>query len=151
MKHPKEIKFSNVETWFIDTEIKRLLEKSVIVPSCHETGEFVSTIFVRPKPVGAHRLMLNLKRFNEHVAYHQFKMESLKSALQIMKPGCYMASVDLKDTCYLVHVDIKYQKFLKFYRRGKLYQYTCLPNGLACAPSLFYPPLTGALICWIYR
>ena len=97
MKHPKEIKFSNVETGFIDTEIKRLLEKGVIVPSCHETGEFVSTIFVRPKPNGSHRLILNLKRFNEHVAYHHLKMESLKSALQMMKPGCYMASVDLKD------------------------------------------------------
>ena len=53
---------------FIDTEIKRLVEKGVIVPSCHETGEFVSTIFVRPKPDGSHRLILNLKRFNEHVS-----------------------------------------------------------------------------------
>ena len=73
MKHPKEIIFSNVETGFIDTEIKRLLEKGVIVPSCHETGEFVSAIFVRPKPDGSHRLILNLKRLNEHVAYHHFK------------------------------------------------------------------------------
>ena len=45
MKHPKEIKFSNVETRFIDTEIKRLLEKGAIVPSCHETGEFVSILY----------------------------------------------------------------------------------------------------------
>ena len=82
-------------------------------------------------------MILNLKRFNEHVAYHHFKMESLKSALKMMKPGCYMASVDLKDAYYSVHVDIKYQKFLKFYRRGKLYQYTCLPNGLACATRVF--------------
>ena len=48
-----------------------------------------------------------------------------------------MASVDLKDAYYSVHVDIKYQKFLKFYWRGQLYQYTCLPNGLACAPRVF--------------
>ena len=33
---------------------------------------------MRPKPDGSHRLILNLKRFNEHVAYHHFKMESLK-------------------------------------------------------------------------
>ena len=124
MKHSKEIKFSNVETGFIDTEIKRLLEKGVIVPSCHETGEFLSTIFVRPKPDGSHRLILNLKRFNEHVAHPHFKI-------------CYMALVDLKNAYYSVHVDTKHQKFLKFYWRGKLYQYTCLPNGLACAPRVF--------------
>ena len=92
---------------------------------------------MRPKPDGSHRLILNLKRFNEHVAYHHFKMESLKSALQMMKPGCCMASVDLKDAYYSVHVDINYQKFLKFSWGGKLYQYTCLPNGLACAPRVF--------------
>ena len=51
-----------------------------------------------------------------------------------------MASVDLKDAYYSVHVDIKYQKFLKFYWRCKLY--TCLPNGLACAPSVFTKLLT---------
>ena len=64
-------------------------------------------------------------------------MELHKSAVQMVKPGCYMASVDLKDAYYSVHVDTKYQKYLKFHWRGKLYQYTCLPNGLACAPRLF--------------
>ena len=132
MKHPKEIRY---------TEIKRLLEMGVIVPSCHETGEFVLTIFVRPKPDGSHRLILNLKRFNEHVAYHHFKMESLKSALQMMKPGCFMASVDLKDAYYSVDADIKYQELLKFYWRGKLYQYKCLPNGLASAPRVLFTKL----------
>ena len=72
MKHPKEIKFSNVKTGFTGTEIKRLLEKGVIVPSCHETGEFVTAIFVRPKPDGSHRLILNLKRFIEHEALSRF-------------------------------------------------------------------------------
>lgn len=90
VKHPKEIKFSNAELGFIDTEIQRLLEKGVIVPSCHETKKFVSAIYVRQKPDGSHQLILNLKRSNEHVAYHHFKMESLKSALQMIKPGCYM-------------------------------------------------------------
>ena len=102
MKQPKEIKFSNVETGFIDTEIKTLLEKRVVVPSCHESGEFVSTIFVRPKPDGPHRLILTLKRFNEHVVYHHFKMESLKSALQMMKPGCYNYGFSGPKRCILL-------------------------------------------------
>ena len=88
---------------------------------------------------------LNLKRFNEHVADHHFKMESLKSVLQIMKPGCFKASVGLKDAYYSVHVDIKYHIFLKFYWRGKLYHYICLPNGLACAPRVFTKPVYSTL------
>ena len=125
IRHPKETKFPNVEEQFIDPEINRLLERGVIVPSCHEPGEYTSTIFLRPKPDGSQRLLLNL-RFNEHVAYHQFRMESVKSAKQMMKPGCYMPLVHLKDTYYSVHVEQEYQKYLKLYRKGKLYQYTCL-------------------------
>lgn len=129
IRHPKEIKFSNVEAQFIDPEINRLLERGVIVPSCHEPGEFTSTIFLRPKPDGSQRLLLNL-RFNEHVAHHQFRMESVKSAKQMMKPGCYMPLVHLKDTYYSVHVEKEYQKYLKFYRKSKLHQYTCLGIAL---------------------
>ena len=48
-----------------------------------------------------------------------------------------MASVDLKDAYYSVPIHRSHQKFLKFARRGKVYQFTCLPNGLSCAPRCF--------------
>ena len=55
-----------------------------------------------------------------------------------MKPGCYMASVDLKDANYSVHVSKKHQKYLKFSWNGKLYiKFTCFPNGLDLAPRKF--------------
>ena len=64
-------------------------------------------------------------------------MESLTSAILFMTPGCYMASVDLQDASYSVPINEKYQKYLKFSRQGELFQFTCLPNGLASAPRLF--------------
>ena len=48
-----------------------------------------------------------------------------------------MASLDLRDAYYSVPIHEQYQKFLKFVWRKKLYQFTCLPNGLACAPRVF--------------
>ena len=47
-----------------------------------------------------------------------------------------MAS-DLKDAYYSVPIHKVHQKYLKFEWQGQLYQFTCLPNGLACAPRLF--------------
>ena len=47
-----------------------------------------------------------------------------------------MASLDLRDACYSVRIDEDYQKFLRFSWRGHLFQFTCLPNGLSCAPRL---------------
>ena len=54
-----------------------------------------------------------------------------------MKQNSYMASVDLRDAYYSVLIDEDYQKFLRFSWRGRLFQFTCLPNGLSCTPRLF--------------
>ena len=48
-----------------------------------------------------------------------------------------MASVDLKDAYYSVPVAKEDRKYLKFEWQGCYYEYTCLPDGLACAPRLF--------------
>lgn len=137
IKEPKPLKTSDKEREFIQAEINRLLAKGVLVPCHHEKGEFQSSIFVTPKKDGSFRLILNLKKFNKHVAYHHFKMESLQSVIQLMKKDCYMASVDLQDAYYSVKIDDEYQKYLKFSWENQLYKFTCLPNGLACAPRLF--------------
>ena len=45
-------------------------------------------------------MILNLKQLNEFVSYYHFKMDTIQTALKLMRPGCFMASVDLKDAYY---------------------------------------------------
>lgn len=56
-----------------------------------------------------------------------------------------MAFIDLKDAYYSVRVAKTDRKYLRFLWNDKLYQYTCMPNGLSCAPrkftKLLKPPL----------
>ena len=129
--------FNAKERTIVHSEIDKLITKGVIVPSSPEIGDFISTIFLRPKKDGTHRTILNLKQFNEFVEYHHFKMDTLETAINMIKPGCYMASVDPKDTYHTVPIDPGHQKFSKFWFDGKYFQYTCLPNGLASAPRVF--------------
>ena len=58
-----------------------------------------------------------------------------------------MASLDWKDAYYSVKIHHKYRKYLRFYWRGKLYQFTCVPNGLKSAPRMF-TKLTKVLIAF---
>ena len=95
MQTPRAVKLSSKESDIATTEIKKLLTKGVIREATHVPGEFISTIFTRPKKDGSHRLILNLKKLNEHIVYHHFKMDSLHSATQLMKPNCWMAVLDL--------------------------------------------------------
>ena len=39
-------------------------------------------------------MILNLKSLNQSVESRHFKMDALKDAIRLMKPGCY-ASIDL--------------------------------------------------------
>ena len=59
-----------------------------------------------------------------------------KTPLKLIRPGCYIASIDLKDAYYSVPVADEDRKFLKFQWGDRHFQFTCLPNGLACARRL---------------
>ena len=134
----KIIQFNDAESAIIDSEIVKLLNKGVIVESTHSQGEFVSSIFLRLKKNGVdYRMILNLKELNKSIVYRHFKMDSLKTVTDLMTQGCFMASVDIKDAYYTVSIAAEHQKYLKFRWRDKLYQYTCLPNGLASASRIF--------------
>ena len=129
--------FNGQQHKIVQNEIQSLLLKGVLRESHSEPGEFVSTIFLRPKNDGSFRKILNLKQFNESVEYHHFKMDTLDTVTRMMKPGCFMASIDLKDAYYTVPIHSDHQKYLKFMFNGTLYQYTCLPNRLSSAPRIF--------------
>ena len=131
----------------IDTEISKMLSKGVLEPATHCTGEILSSIFTRPKKDGSYRIILNLKQFNKCIPYQHFKMDTLKTVLNLIDKDCFLASLDLKDAYYSVPVARDDRKYLRFLWRGRLYQFTCLPNGLSCCPRKFTkimkPPMTA--------
>ena len=82
----------------------KLIAKRVIVPCEPEETHsgYVCSIFVRPKSDNTFRVILNLSELNTHIVYVKFKMETLHSVIQMMTPGCYMSSCDIKDAYYSV-------------------------------------------------
>ena len=113
------------------------LKKGFLSKPAPTYGQYISTIFLRKKKNGSYRLILNLRGLNAYIEYQHFKMEILTCAIQLMKKNCYMASIDLTDACYTVPVELEHRKYLRFFWRNRLFQYTCLPNGLASAPRYF--------------
>ena len=118
-------------------ELEKLIWAGVIERSSHEEGEYISPVFSKPKKNGSVRIILNLKQLNENVEYHHYKMDNRQMAGRLMTRNCYMASIDIKQAYYMVPIAREHRKFLKFWWRGTLFQFTVLPNGLACAPRLF--------------
>ena len=91
----KPINFHTKEQHIISELLKKFEDKGIIVESEHEPGEILSNIFIRPKQDGKYRLILNLSRLNEHVDKITFKMETLRSALQMIQKGWFFFSEKL--------------------------------------------------------
>ena len=83
----------------------------------HCPGEYVSIIFTRDKKNGDIRIILNVKELNNHIKYMHFKMNSFD---ELVTPGCYMSSIDLKDAYFTVLIPPKDRKYLCFFWQGKV-------------------------------
>lgn len=52
-------------------------------------------------------------------------MDTLKSAIHLMKQDCLFASIDLKDAFYSIPVAHEDRKYLRFFCNEKFFQFTC--------------------------
>ena len=132
-----EYKRSQNETHVIDEEVYKLLSKRVISATNVNAGDYFSSLFTRLKKDGSYRTILNLKFLNEECETHHFKMESLKHAIHMIRPGAYLASIDIKDAFYSVPIHPSHKKYLKFMWKGQPYQFEAMPNGYLDAIRIF--------------
>lgn len=100
-------------------------------------GQFISSVFLRPKPNGKMRLILNLKHLNKSVHTKHFKLEDFRTAIKLTTRDCYMGKLDLKDAYFLIKIHRESRKYLRFFWEGILYEFNVLPFGLSTAPYIF--------------
>lgn len=134
---PVESKWSLQESSAISDLLNDLLKKGAICQVNPCKKQFISKIFLIPKPDGSFRLILNLKKLNEFIVTDHFKLEDEKIVKRLLTPNCFMVSIDLQDAYYVVPIKNSDRKFLRFSFQGKLFEFTCLPFGLSTAPYTF--------------
>ena len=66
-----------------------------------------------------------------------FQWEGIQTMKSLLSAEDWLMKIDLKDAYFSIPIDAHYRKFLCFQVEGKLYQFNCLPFGLASAPWVF--------------
>jgi len=122
----------------VQAEIDKMALQGAIHPvSSNTEGGFVSSIFLVDKKDGGHRPVINLKNLISFVNFQHFKMEGIHMLRDLLKKGDFMVKLDLKDAYFTVPVWKGHQKFLRFIWKETLWEFACLPFGLASAPRTF--------------
>lgn len=135
--NPHTISRSEEEFLNINRCIEKLIRIGAISGCVPEQNEFISSIFLVPKPNGDKRFILNLKCLNKFVRTVHFKLEDYRTATKLIFPRCYMTSIDLKDAYFLLSVHDAHRKFLRFKFNDQLFGFNCLPFGLSTSPFVF--------------
>ena len=99
---------------------------------------FLNRLFEVPKKDSdTSRLVLDVSRLNKHITPFKFKMTTVASIRLALRPGCYMASLDLKDAYWHVPIHRAYRPYLAFSAGEQIFQFRVLPFGLNIAPRVF--------------
>ena len=93
---------------------------------------FYSRLFLVPKKTGDLRPVIDLSTLNRHmVVPHE---GSVRSAIRSQE---WAVSIDIRDAYLHVPMHQAVRKYLHFMVNKKVYQFTCLPFGLATSPREF--------------
>lgn len=123
--------------------INKLIDLGAITVCENSSDQYISKIFLAPKPNGGKRFILNLKSLNKFILSSHFKMEDYRTASKLIPQDGFLATIDLREAYLLLPVSEEYRKYLRFQftpwgtNKSVTYEFNSMPYGLSVAPRVF--------------
>lgn len=140
------------ERLFVEDAIHSLLVLNCIVELAESPG-IINPLSVSKQKSGKKRLILDLRHINRHLYKSKFKCEDLSVAKEVLRPGDFMFSFDLKSGYHHIDIFPEHRKFLAFswsFADGSVryFMFSVLPFGLSSAPYIFTKLLKPLVKKW---
>jgi hypothetical protein len=94
---------------------------------------------------GTFRHIINMRKGNEFVTGTHFKMESLSTAKELVRPGDWAVKVDIKSAFTHVAIATRHRDFFRIRWRGRHLRFKAMPFGYRDAPRVFTMLMRAAL------
>ena len=114
-----------------------LLSKHVIEPVPMQEECLHNIVFLRPKPNGTWRLILDVSALNKFLVVKTFTMDTAAIIRHAVTPSAFGTSVDWSDAYHHVPVHDNFKNFLAFQVGKRRFRYVCCPFGLSPLPQVF--------------
>ena len=67
---------------------------------CRPSTRFLQYVFLVTKKTGDYKAVINLKPLNQYLKTQHFKMDTMKTVLNLVKKGDWAFSIDMKDDIF---------------------------------------------------
>lgn len=129
--------------------VDALLQKDVIERvHDHSSLGFYSRLFLVPKRSGEDRPVIDLSILNRHLHVPSFRMETQASVREAIRPGEWVASIDIRDAYLHVPMARNTRRYLRFVVGREVFQFKALPFGLSTSPREF-TKLLEPVVRWL--
>ena len=138
---PFEYESNETQKLAIDTELHHFLENGVIEPvkDLNSPG-YYSCVFVHPRSNDSPnkwRLIFDISNLNKFLIAPRFKMESTTTVRHFLKLNHFAVKLDLSDAFLHVPLHKSFRKYMRFFHRGKAYQFRSICFGANFSPYIF--------------
>ena len=137
---------------FVESAINDLIINGCVT-EVFEAPVIINPLSVSIQKSGKKRLILDLRHVNQFLYKCRFRCEDLSIAKEILNPGDFMFTFDLKSGYHHVEIFPEHRKYLSFAwtfssGRTRFFQFSVLPFGLSSAPYLFTKLLKPLVKKW---
>ena len=138
---PMEYSFPDIQQKALDTEVQKFIDNGVVeeVKDLNSPG-FYSPLFVRPRSKDSPnkwRCIFNTSKLNKYLKAPKFRMESTDSIRQLLNLNEFATKLDLSDAYLHVPLHKKFRPYMRFWHKGKAFQFTCISFGANFSPWIF--------------
>ena len=137
---------------FVESAISELLSLECIA-EVFAPPAVINPLSVSIQKSGKKRLILDLRHVNQYLFKSKFRCEDVSIAREVLNPGDFMFSFDLKSGYHHVEIFPEHRQYLSFswnFSSGvtRYFQFSVLPFGLSSAPYLFTKLLKPLVKKW---
>jgi len=101
------------------------------------TPGYYGRLFIRPKPNGKWRSIIDLSGLNEYIYNPTFQMETPMSIQHSMRPGMWVTKFDLTDAYFHIPMHKSMWKYLRVALCGMVLCFVAMPMGLNVSGRIY--------------
>ncbi|KAA6346395.1 MAG: putative Tyrosine-protein kinase, partial [Streblomastix strix] len=119
-------------------QVNKELQQGIIKEVPEKEVAFFNPCFLRPKKNSTElRKIMDCTVIDQQLQDISFKMEDLQTIKQLLQPGDYAVTIDIKSAYSHIHVDQDLSPYLSFSFNNRCYSYVAMPFGIKSAPRTF--------------